>query len=464
MTAAQKEWRLVAGHGTIRLHGCWVSGMDIIPENPDIIWIVPPDPDAFYQVQQINISDYRVSFDHDRATVHHHGSHDDPLFMIDLAGQPACEINLYQPVLSANCHGVLSFKDGSSKIILIEQPDNNPPSQTLESSLIGWPNGENRLSVTAPDGAELIWQTAHWGQFSEQRIELSPGQHDIPVPAFFADWLGIVISTRSLNGPIEHKYMASGNLGAASARWLLDGQTGRIFAPPQARHFAFRPVCLYLEHPPDDNLVRYIDSFHEILFCLPLAMKDWQPTSEKPFQTILWGDLDDPMIDQADWVRLPADCPLNDPRINRLGPHQRRSYSLFCDADAPDFPARLAAAVKARSAMASQAAQWLDFAWLSAHHDPDYAQQSEYSFYGMGFSFPRQEKWSTPEARQKMRTIEQSRFLRQSSPCYHCPDFDVAVCRQILPRPGPLWWPPQSTIGGNLAICADHRACMAQKV
>lgn len=456
-------WRIQASRGIIRLTGCFVNGMETIMEYPDIIWVFPPDVQALPMLEAIEIGDYRLSLDHKRVTVHHHGSHDDPMFIITHGSMACAEINLYRPVLAVHDRAVLIFLDGRKQEILVEKPGPSPvDAPTLQTILTGWPDGERRLHIDAPDGAELIWQVAEFGRFHEQRILLSPGRHDVPVPYFFADWLGIVISTRNLDGPVEHKYMASGNLGAASARWLLDVQTGHLLAPPQARHFAFRPLCVYLEGAPTDAMMAIVADFHEVLFCVPVGLTGWRPPDHASWRVVTWADLDDPNMVDADWVRLPPDCRIHDPRLARLRPHQRRSYGLFCDADMPDFSSRLDAALAARAIMAANPEQWLDFAWLSAHHDPDYAHQPGQdfygqnfygqNFYGLGYSFPRQSTWYDAAAQHQMRVTEKSRFLRQSSLCYDCAALDVAACRQIMPRPGPLWWPRSPACPGRSGL------------
>jgi hypothetical protein len=431
-----ENWNIIPSSGITRTVACWAGGAlkDVARENiatVDLLWLIPPGPEDFQQLTQLHIAGYRVDFDHARAVVNHHGHHADPLFMIDRNGQACWEINLYQDGLLAADSVTLVFDNGQSQSVFLANAPYKRSTEQFQTHLADWPH-QRTLVIQAAAEIELIWQIMRFGRFHEQRQLLAAGHHQINIPYFFADWLGLVISSRDLEGPIEHKYMLSGTLGAASARWLIDGQNGRIFAPPQAQEFAFRSAIL--SGLDSDLWPQYLAEFDEIEILLPVTATAPIGLGEKHRLTF-YAPWDHPLAATADILCLdPGDDP-NHPAI----PHNTAiSYLLLHDADAPDMMARYQTILAAQSVIADDRL-WLDRAWLGARHDPggDLVNPT----YGIGFSFARAQNWYEEPAMNRARITEKTRFLRRSSPCYHCPEQIIASCRQSLPRPGPLLFP-----------------------
>ena len=434
---ADRGWKLVTTQGTTRTIACWAGAWREDVDHLDMIWLVPPDEDDFSRLRQILIGDYRVYLDHARAAVHHHGFHTDPLFALMRNGKTCWEINLYRDGLLAAGQAILVFADGTQVVCPLIPASLSQETENFSTRLVDWPD-HGRVVVRADQPTELIWQTMRFGRFAEQRQMLPPGDHDIEIPAFYADWLGLVISSRGLENPVEHKYMLSGTLGAASARWLVDGRTGRIYGPPQQHEFSFRSAVLWLD---DEAPVPDLAGFHEVEVFLPVA----RPAPPIPPKTRLmrYADWGDDRVARADIIRLDSAMAADDPAITALPMHQAISYLLGHDSAAPDILARYQAALAALKTMPEDRL-WLDRSWLGARVDPGDALPVPR--YGMGFSIPRglvsgEGDWPIDRAR----IAEKTRFLRRSSPCYDCPATMVTTCRQGLARPGPLLWPIEQT-------------------
>ncbi|HCI46066.1 MAG TPA: hypothetical protein DFI00_02100 [Rhodospirillaceae bacterium] len=395
------------------------QGTLVEDDYPLTLLLSATDAGFFDHLTGLAIDDYRIELNHERGSVHHLGRHSDPLFLIaDQDGRPALEINLYD-MSAANLNGsVLELQaDDGQVMTLAMQVQDAPVDVQLLSSELFRDGHDCALTVSAPEGGEIIWQRMVNGRFVEQRQTLAVGEQRIAIPPAFADWFGICLTSRSLYGAVEHKHMIIGELGLGSGRWFLDFSNNALLAPRMADPMRYRSLLVLCRSdvPSIEDIRAWLENWDEVEI----------------------------VADAGILAHLEHVC--RNKRISLRGLPQDELLVLGGDSAGDDFAGWLLEAVSGcgKSPSVGQ--------WLGARVNRGSMENAAH--YGIGYAYDH--GWAACRSDERAELIasaerfDRRRFLMKSMPCSSCPQSARDICHNLLPRPFDierLW------VGGNCLL------------
>ena len=392
------------------------QGTLVEDDYPLTLLLSATDAGFFDYLTGLAIDDYRIELNHERGSVHHLGRHSDPLFLIaDQDGRLALEINLYDMSAADLDGSVLELQadDGQVMTLAMQVQDAPVDVQLLTSELVR-DGHDHALTVSAPEGGEIIWQRMVNGRFVEQRQTLAVGEQRIAIPPAFADWFGICLTSRSLYGAVEHKHMIIGELGLGSGRWFLDFSNNALLAPRMADPMRYRSLLVRCRSdlPSIEDIRGWLEGWDEVEIIADA------------------GILEHASIDKR--INLRA-LPVNE--LSALG----------ADSTGDDFTEWLQKAVSGRDNSPTVGQ------WLGARVNRGSMENTAH--YGIGYAYDH--GWAACRAEERAELLANAErfdrrcFLMKSMPCSSCPQSARDICHNLLPRPFDierLW------VGGNCLL------------
>lgn len=218
------------------------------------------DRSAFNTLRALKVEEYEVNFDWDRRFIEQPIGHNDPLFLVEMSGQPCLEISIYDHPQTLAGHLDLELINASGDVIEVKSRLLNQDFINRITSNVDWQWPIPILEITAHQGGEIVWQCINNGHFEETRQALEPGTSTFEIPPNFSDYFGISISDANILGASEHKHILVGELGLLAPRPMMDAKTGAIRPANMTEPDKYRSLVL-----KDRSDTLTIDRLNELL-------------------------------------------------------------------------------------------------------------------------------------------------------------------------------------------------------